>query len=67
MNYHRWQRAGLPIGTSTAESLANTLVNHRMHKSQQVRRVVRSAHAVLAIRIAEANGAMPMMALPPVA
>lgn len=64
MKYHRRQQAGLPIGTSTTESLAITLVNRRMNKSQQMRWSVRRAHAVIAIRIAEANGAMAMTALP---
>ena len=58
VNYHQRQRAGLPIGTSTTEGLANTLVNRRMNKFQQMRWSIQGAHAVLAIRIAEVNGAM---------
>lgn len=52
------QRAGLPIGTSTTEELANTLVSPRMNKSRQMRWSVQGDHAVLAIRTAEVNGAM---------
>ena len=59
VNYHQRQRAGLPIGTSTTEGLANALVNRRMNKSQQMRWSARGAHAVLAIRIAECNAAAP--------
>lgn len=63
VNYRQRQRAGLPIGTSTTESLANTLVNRRMNKSQQMRWSARGAHAVLVIRTAEVNGAMAPTAL----
>jgi hypothetical protein len=61
VDYHRRQRAGLPIGTSTTESLANTLVNRRMNKSQQMRWSARGAHAVLVVRTArgDAPGATP--------
>jgi hypothetical protein len=62
VNYHRRQQAGLPIGTSTTEGLANTLVNRRMNKSQQMRWSVRGAHAVLAIRTADGNAAVPKSA-----
>ena len=58
VNYCLRQRAGLPIGTSTTEALANTLVNRRMNKSQQMRWSVRGAHAVLVIRTAIGNGAL---------
>ena len=58
VNYRLRQRAGLPIGTSTTEGLANTLVNRRMNKSQQMRWSVRGAHAVLVIRTAIGNGAL---------
>jgi hypothetical protein len=57
VNYHRRQRARLPIGTSTTESLANTLVNRRMNKSQQMRWSARGAHAVLVIRTASGDAA----------
>jgi hypothetical protein len=63
VNYRLRQAAGLPIGTSTTEGLANTLVNRRMNKSQQMRWSVRGAHAVLAIRTAEVNGALATTAI----
>ncbi len=62
VNYRLRQQAGLPIGTSTTEGLANTLVNRRMNKSQQMRWSVRGAHAVLAIRTADCNAAVPKSA-----
>jgi hypothetical protein len=63
VNYRERQRAGLPIGTSTTEGLANTLVNRRMNKSQQMRWSIRGAHAVLSIRTADSNAAAPKAAV----
>ncbi len=62
VSYRERQRAGLPIGTSTTEGLASTLVNRRMNKSQQMRWSVHGAHAVLAIRTADGNAAVPKSA-----
>jgi hypothetical protein len=67
VNYRLRQRVGLPIGTSTTESLANTLVNRRMNKSQQMRWSVRGAHAVLAIRTTTGNASVGKLAAMPLA
>jgi hypothetical protein len=64
VNCHQRRRAGLPIGTSATEGLANTLVNRRMNKSQQMRWSVRGAHAVLTIRTADGNAATSKPAAP---
>ena len=67
VNYCLRQRAGLPIGTSTTEGLANTLVNRRMNKSQQMRWSARGAHAALAIRTADRDAAVQVTATLPLA
>ena len=67
MDYHRRQRSGLPIGTSTTESLANTLVNRRMNKARPMRWSARGAHAVLVIRTAASNAAVAKPAAMPLA
>ena len=67
VNYRLRQQAGLPIGTSTTEGLANTLVNRRMNKSQQMRWSVRGAHAVLVVRTAACNAVVPTPAAMPLA
>ncbi|WP_079731658.1 hypothetical protein [Novosphingobium mathurense] len=48
-------RAGKPIGTATTESLANSLVNKRMDKSQQMRWSAQGAQAVITLRSAHIN------------
>lgn len=67
VNYCLRQRAGLPIGTSTTEGLANTLVNRRMNKSQQMRWSAQGAHAALAIRTADRDAAVQVTATLPLA
>ena len=50
VNYGLRHRQGKPIGTSTTEGLANTLVNQRMNKLQQMRWSAVGAHAVVTVR-----------------
>ncbi len=50
VNYGLRHRQGKPIGTSTTEGLANTLVNQRMNKLQQMRWSAVGAHAVVTMR-----------------
>ncbi|WPZ32736.1 hypothetical protein T8K17_15965 [Thalassobaculum sp. OXR-137] len=50
VDYAQRQRAGRPVGTSTAEGLANALVNRRMDKLQQMRWSTARAHAVVTVR-----------------
>ena len=50
VDYGLRQRHGQPIGTSTTEGLANTLVNQRMNKLQQMRWSATGAHAVITVR-----------------
>lgn len=59
VNYHRRQRAGLPIDTPTTEGLANALVNCRMNTSQRVRWSARGVRAVLANRTVDGDAAIP--------
>jgi hypothetical protein len=55
VNYGLRFRQGQPIGTSTTEGLANTLVNQRMNKLQQMRWSVTGAHAVITVRARHFN------------
>lgn len=55
VDYGARHRAGLPIGTAPTESLANSLVNRRMYKSQQMRWSARGAQAVIILRTAHIN------------
>ncbi len=55
LDYGARHRAGLPIGTAPTESLANSLVNKRMNKSQQMRWSARGAQAVIILRTAHMN------------
>jgi hypothetical protein len=48
----RRYRADLPISTSHAESIVNSLVNARMNKRRQMRWSPRGAHRVLPVRAA---------------
>jgi hypothetical protein len=50
VNYSLRYRQGQSIGTATTEGLANTLVNQRMNKLQQMRCSAKSAHAVVTVR-----------------
>ena len=56
VDYGRRQRAGLPIATSCAESVVNSLVNVRMNKRRQMRWSPRGAHRVLQVRAAVLDG-----------
>ena len=58
VNYAKRYRAGLRVGTSIAEGMANFLVNRRMSKRQQMRWSCRGADAVLQIRCAIYNGTL---------
>jgi hypothetical protein len=55
IDYARRQRAGQPVGTSPVESLANTLVNRRMNKLQQMHWSAAGAHAVVTVRVDAMN------------
>ena len=55
VDYAARHRAGLPIGTSQTESLANSLINKRMNKSQQMRWSKAGAQAVISLRVAHIN------------
>lgn len=56
VDYGRHQRAGLPIATSCAESVVNSLVNARMNKRRQMRWSPQGAHHVLQVRAAVIDG-----------
>jgi hypothetical protein len=56
VDYGRRYRAGLPISTSRAESVVNSLVNARMNKRRQMRWSPRGAHRVLQVRAAVIDG-----------
>ena len=56
IDYGRRYRAGLPISTSRAESIVNSLVNARMNKRRQMRWSPRGAHRVLQVRAAVVDG-----------
>ena len=56
VNYAKRYRAGLRVGTSITEGMANFLVNRRMNKRQQLRWSRRGADAVLQVRCAVYNG-----------
>ena len=68
VNYGLRHRQGQSIGTATTEGLANTLVNQRMNKLQQMRWSATGAHAVITVRahhfnsIAAATTAQPLAA-----
>jgi hypothetical protein len=51
VNYGQRKRNGLPIGTATTEGLANSLVNQRMNKRQQMRWSLEGANAVVTVRL----------------
>ena len=55
VNYGLRHRQGQAIGTSTTEGLANTLVNQRMNKLQQMRWSAMGAHAVITVRALHLN------------
>ena len=54
-NYGLRQRQGRPVGTATTVGLANTLVNRRMNKLQQMRWSADGAHAVITLRTHSLN------------
>ncbi|MEJ2410928.1 MAG: hypothetical protein P8Y48_16910 [Novosphingobium sp.] len=56
-NYGKRQRHGKPVGTATTEGLANSLVNQRMNKRQQMRWSAQGAHAVVTVRAHHFNSA----------
>jgi hypothetical protein len=56
IDYGRRYRANLPISTSRAESIVNSLVNARMNKRRQMRWSPRGAHRVLQVRAAVVDG-----------
>jgi hypothetical protein len=56
VNYGRRYRAGLPISSSRAESVVNSLVNARMNKRRQMRWSPQAAHRVLQVRAAVIDG-----------
>jgi hypothetical protein len=58
VNYARRFRAGLRVGTSITEGMANFLVSRRMNKRQQMRWSRRGADAVLLVRCAIYNGTL---------
>ena len=55
-NYARRHRLGDRVGTSQTESAANSLVNKRMNKSQQMRWSILGARRLLQVRAAVING-----------
>ena len=57
VNYGLRYRQGQSIGTATTEGLANTLVNRRMNKLQQMRWSAAGAHAVVVVRAHHINAA----------
>jgi hypothetical protein len=58
-NYGLRQNRGEPVGTATTEGLANSLVNQRMNKRQQMRWSARGAHAVITLRTLYLNNPGP--------
>ena len=58
VNYAERYRAGLRLGTSITEGMANFLVNRRMTKSQQRRWSRRGADLLLQVRCAVYNGTL---------
>jgi hypothetical protein len=56
VNYAERHRAGLRVGTSITEGTANSVVNRRMNKSQQMRWSRRGADLLLQVRCAVYNG-----------
>jgi hypothetical protein len=58
VNYAGRQRAGLRVGTALTEGTANSLVNRRMNKSQQMRWSRRGADLLLQVRCAVYNGTL---------
>jgi hypothetical protein len=58
VNYAKRYRAGLRVGTSITEGTANSLVNRRMNKSQQMRWSRRGADLLLQVRCAVYNGTL---------
>jgi hypothetical protein len=55
VDYGLRHRQGQPIGTATTEGLANSLVNQRMNKLQQMRWSAKGAHAVITVRARHLN------------
>jgi len=56
VNYAERYRAGLRVGTSVTEGMANFLVNRRMNKSRQMRWSRRGADLLLQVPCAVYNG-----------
>jgi len=56
INYAQRHRDGGRVGTSQTESAANSLVNKRMNKSQQMRWSMLGAQRLLRVRAAVING-----------
>jgi hypothetical protein len=63
IDYARRHRRGERVGTSQTESAANTLVNKRMNKSQQMRWSVAGARSLLNVRAAVINGDLAPFAI----
>jgi hypothetical protein len=57
VDYGLRYRQGKSIGTASTEGLANTLVNRRMNKLQQMRWSAAGAHAVVVVRAHHINAA----------
>ena len=64
INYARRHRDGDRVGTSQTESAANSLVNKRMNKSQQMRWSILGAQRLLQVRAAVINGDLAPFAAP---
>lgn len=60
VNFGKRQREGLPIGTATTEGLANSLVNQRMSKRQQMRWSLEGANATVTVRVHQMNASAMM-------
>jgi hypothetical protein len=58
VNYAKRYRAGLHVGTSITEGTANSRVNRRMNKSQQMGWSRRGADLLLQVRCAVYNGTL---------
>jgi hypothetical protein len=56
-NYTKRRHAGLRVGTSITEGIANFLVDRRMNKSQQMQWSLRGADLFLQVHCAVDNGA----------
>lgn len=63
IDYARCHRRGERVGTSQTESAANSLVNKRMNKSQQMRWSVAGARSLLNVRAAVINGDLAPFAI----